>query len=136
MNKELIEALERLKFFNQRAGRELWADKPREIQDKDIESAEKTIELAISALKPTCKIEESNFSMEQYRTDLQSAYDCGKAGALKGFEGMTCGEIIKALFPMDGIYKENYVEVVFKGETHTTYFSRDFWDSPYKGVSE
>ena len=50
MNKELIEALERLKFFNQRAGRELWADKPREIQDKDIESAEKTIELAISAL--------------------------------------------------------------------------------------
>lgn len=51
MNKELIEALERLKFFNQRAGRELWADKPREIQDKDIESAEKTIELAISALK-------------------------------------------------------------------------------------
>ena len=51
MNEELIEALERLKFFNQRAGRELWADKPREIQDKDIESAEKTIELAISALK-------------------------------------------------------------------------------------
>lgn len=50
MNEELIEALERLKFFNQRAGRELWADKPREIQDKDIESAEKTIELAISAL--------------------------------------------------------------------------------------
>lgn len=34
-----IDYLEQLIFFNQRAGRELWADKPREIQDKDIKNA-------------------------------------------------------------------------------------------------
>ena len=53
------------------------------------------------------------------------------------FEGMTCGEIIEALFQTEGIYKDDdFVEFVFKGETHTSYFTRDFWDSPYKGVSE
>ena len=53
------------------------------------------------------------------------------------FEGMKCGEIIEALFPISGIWKDvDFVEVVFEGETHTTYFSRDFWDSPYKGVNE
>lgn len=35
--------------------------------------------LAIEALEPTTKIEESNFSQEQYKADLQSAYDCGVA---------------------------------------------------------
>ena len=29
--------------------------------------------------EPTIKIEESNFSQEQYLTDIQSAYDCGKS---------------------------------------------------------
>lgn len=46
--------------------------------DRDLIEA---LDMAISALKPTCKIDESNFSMEQYRADLQSAYDCGKAEA-------------------------------------------------------
>lgn len=55
---------------------------------------------------------------------------------LEKLEPLTNGDIVKALFPMDGIYKENDIEVVFEGETHTTYFTRDFWDSPYKGVSE
>lgn len=57
--------------------------------------------------------------------------------APSAFEGMTCGEIIEALFQTEGIYKDDdFVEFVFKGETHTSYFTRDFWDSPYKGVSE
>ena len=36
---------------------------------------------AIKALEqePTTKIEESNFSQEQYLADIQSAYDCGKS---------------------------------------------------------
>ena len=59
---------------------------------------------------------------------------CDKAiSALKQYDGKTNGEIIEALFPREGIWKDvDFVEVVFKGETHTTYFSRDFWDSPYK----
>lgn len=47
---KLVDKLEQLKFFNQRAGRELWIDKPREIQDEDIESADITLSMAISAL--------------------------------------------------------------------------------------
>lgn len=35
------------------------------------------IDMAIKALKQTDKIEESNFSSEQYKADLQDAYDCG-----------------------------------------------------------
>lgn len=50
-----------------------------EVFDKSWEEA---LDIAISALKPTCKIDESNFSMEQYRADLQSAYDCGYNKAL------------------------------------------------------
>lgn len=30
--------LDKFDFFNQRAGRELWSDKPKDIQDKDIEN--------------------------------------------------------------------------------------------------
>lgn len=39
------------------------------------------LNMAIKALEqePTTKIEESNFSQEQYLADIQSAYDCGKS---------------------------------------------------------
>ena len=46
------------------------------------------------------------------------------------FEGMTNGEIIKALFPNVGIVHDlNYL-------LRTMQFTDDWWDSPYKGVSE
>lgn len=52
MNKEeIIDGLEMLKFFNQRAGRELWNDKSKEVQDKDIAKAEEILQSAISELK-------------------------------------------------------------------------------------
>ena len=37
---EIIDKLHMLQFFNQRAGRELWQSKPKEVQDKDVENAE------------------------------------------------------------------------------------------------
>ena len=39
------------------------------------------LDMAIKALEqePKTKIEESNFSQEQYLADIQSAYDCGKS---------------------------------------------------------
>lgn len=46
-----IDGLEMLLFFNQRAGRELWGDKPKEMQDKDIENAEKIYSDALEILK-------------------------------------------------------------------------------------
>ncbi len=37
----LRDRIEQAKFFNQRAGRDLWNDKPKDVQDRDIASAEK-----------------------------------------------------------------------------------------------
>lgn len=37
----LRDRIEQAKFFNQRAGRELWNDKPKDVQERDIESSDK-----------------------------------------------------------------------------------------------
>jgi len=52
MNKqETIDGLEMLLFFNQRAGRELWQEKSKDVQDKDIAKAEEILQSAIAELK-------------------------------------------------------------------------------------
>ena len=38
-------------FYGQRAGRELWADKPRAVQDQDIADFNRDVEIVRSALK-------------------------------------------------------------------------------------
>ena len=48
---KVIDGLQRLRFFNQRAGRELWADKPKEVQEQDIASADKVYSDALALLK-------------------------------------------------------------------------------------
>lgn len=45
---ELIDKLEMLRFFNQRAGRQLWADKDKTTQDVDIQNADKYLTEAIN----------------------------------------------------------------------------------------
>ena len=40
---ECLDILAKMEFFNQRAGRELWFDKPKNIQDKDIENFNRDI---------------------------------------------------------------------------------------------
>lgn len=45
MKNEVLEILDKLEFFQgQRAGRELWSDKPKEVQDKDIEDFNRDIQ--------------------------------------------------------------------------------------------
>ena len=51
-------------------------------------------------------------------------------------EEPTNGEVIQTLFPIERIYKEEYVEVVFKGQYHTTDFTFDWWNAPYKKGDE
>ena len=42
---EVLEVLDKIQFFSgQRAGRELWADKPTEVQNEDLESFNRDIE--------------------------------------------------------------------------------------------
>ena len=72
----------------------------------------------------TQMIDKSNFDEEQYKTDLQSAYDCGYNKALsenKGnFDGMTNGEVIKALFPKIDDNFSNVIDLKL------------WWNAPYK----
>lgn len=45
MKEEALEILYKIQFFyGQRAGRELWADKPIDVQNKDIENFNRDIE--------------------------------------------------------------------------------------------
>ena len=48
---KVIDGLERLRFFNQRAGRELWQDKPHDIQEMDIANADAVYADALALLK-------------------------------------------------------------------------------------
>ena len=48
---KVIDGLEMLRFFNQRAGRELWADKPHDIQETDIANADTIFADALALLK-------------------------------------------------------------------------------------
>lgn len=48
---KVIDGLEMLRFFNQRAGRELWTDKPHGIQETDIANADAIFADAITLLK-------------------------------------------------------------------------------------
>lgn len=52
MNKERAEEILAMWefFYGQRAGRELWADKPKEIQDKDIENFNRDMAVVRKAL--------------------------------------------------------------------------------------
>ena len=48
---KVIDYLEQIRFFNQRAGRELWNDKPTDIQNKDIENTDKKLSEAIHTIR-------------------------------------------------------------------------------------
>ena len=51
INEEALDVLDKWEFFyGQRAGRELWADKPTEVQDQDIANFNRDIQIVRSAL--------------------------------------------------------------------------------------
>lgn len=53
---EIIDKLHMIQFFNQRAGRELWQSKPKEVQDKDVENTDKYLSEAIKALEENAEL--------------------------------------------------------------------------------
>lgn len=63
----VIDGLEMLRFFNQRAGRELWADKPHDIQETDIANADAIYTDALALLK----------SQEPISDTYHYTYQCG-----------------------------------------------------------
>jgi hypothetical protein len=66
-SEKIIDGLERIKFFNQRAGRELWNHKPSDIQDHDIALTDKTLTEAIARIR-SCEE-----TIEQLEQDVLSA---------------------------------------------------------------
>ena len=48
---KVIDYLEQIRFFNQRAGRELWNDKPTDIQNKDSEKTDKKLSEANQTIR-------------------------------------------------------------------------------------
>lgn len=52
MENEVLDILNKWEFFyGQRAGRELWADKPKEVQDKDIADFNRDIQIVRTAIE-------------------------------------------------------------------------------------
>ncbi len=95
----------------------------------------------------TQMIDKSNFDTEQYKTDLQSAYDCGYNKALSENKG----EWIPVSERLPEKEKERYlIDYEHEGEEYITvsyYDKYGFWSSsevkawqplpePYKGESE
>ena len=89
------EATEELKILKEN----YWDDDGYGHETKQYDDTMFALDMAIEALEqePTQMIDKSNFSQEQYKTDLQSAYDCGKSvlGKIraeidKEYEGLDC----------------------------------------------
>lgn len=63
---EAIELLDKMQFFGgQRAGRELWADKPKEVQDADLAAFNRDIELLRKVI--LSKVENTTIEAEPVR---------------------------------------------------------------------
>lgn len=60
----LRDRIKQAKFFNQRAGRELWNDKPKDVQDRDIASAEKMYDELLMLIKTYDGNSKEGFNME------------------------------------------------------------------------
>ena len=65
----IIDILEKWSFFfGQRAGRELWGDKPKEAQDQDIADFNRDMDTVCSALRPVSREQVEKF--KEYFDDL------------------------------------------------------------------
>lgn len=69
----IIDILEKWSFFfGQRAGRELWRDKPKEVQDQDIADFNRDIEIVRAALRPV-----SREQVEKFKEYFDNLYGKG-----------------------------------------------------------
>lgn len=90
---EIFDILNKFEFFQgQRAGRELWNDKPKEVQDKDISDFVRDINYIRSYLQDSVVL-----SREEYESDLTAQYDVGYEFGSKETAERDFNTIIKAL---------------------------------------
>lgn len=73
---KIIDGIEMIEFFNQRAGRELWMDKPKDIQDADIQKEQEILLAARDALLICSYVGEKELAAAERRLkDAQRTYD-------------------------------------------------------------
>ena len=114
---EIFDILNKLEFFQgQRAGRELWLDKPKEVQDKDIADFIKDINYIRSYLQDSVVL-----SREEYEK-LRSLYDCEQGSYMTSSIGdlpLTVEGLRKAV---DEITRLNRVEAELQ-ELNAKYYN-------------
>ena len=84
----IIDILEKWSFFfGQRAGRELWGDKPKEVQDQDIADFNRDMNTVRSALRPITREQVERVWRGEWMTYLDGEhimpgryYSCSKCG--------------------------------------------------------
>lgn len=97
---KVIDRLEMLRFFNQRAGRELWADKPHGIQETDIANADAIFADALALLKAQEPVPPV-IRQEMYgvTSDIEKIAYCGNCGYRLGRLRVNycenCGKAVK-----------------------------------------
>lgn len=81
---KLIDGLAMLRFFNQRAGRELWQNKPTEVQNHDIFTADEILSKAIQKLEEVQLVTHAEWICHEPEIGLY--YSCSRCGhnALQG----------------------------------------------------
>ena len=73
---KIIDGIEMIEFFNQRAGRELWMDKPKDIQEEDLKKENEILNAAKKALLICSYVgEEELAAAEKRRAAAQKRYD-------------------------------------------------------------
>ena len=73
---KIIDGIEMIEFFNQRAGRELWMDKPKDIQDADIQREQEILLAARDALLICSYCNKEDIEQaEKRRAAAQKRYD-------------------------------------------------------------
>ena len=73
---KIIDGIEMIQFFNQRAGRELWMNKPKDIQDADIQKEQEILLAARDALLICSYCNKEDIEQaEKRRAAAQKRYD-------------------------------------------------------------
>ena len=102
----------------------------------------------ISREATASELEKHKYSRE-YCVDhkIDFAMDMGMVRIVVGsmpsaFEGMTNGEVFRAIFPNASVYENQdnepypYIDVFLCGDKDMNCYRKDWWNAPYTGVSE
>lgn len=92
---KVINGLEMLRFFNQRAGRELWTDKPHDVQEQDISNADAIYASAIVLLKEQEAVEPEVYYIGQDKYKFYRCPVCKINWYYKGNYCLGCGRAVK-----------------------------------------